>query len=575
MCGIIGVVGPAASTTDLGPFVSKLKHRGPNGKGMFQGPGFSVGHTLLSLQGDRPTLQPLTSSSGAFFCYNGEVYNFQSLSQTNFGDNPAVHNCDSHVVFDLLSKVGPPAFQDFNGMYALGLVSSAGDLLLARDPLGIKPLYYAQANGSLYFGSEAGVVSDLAFNSREYDEVALSQYAMFRYPFAPRSYFKRVSALSPGHMLRFSPSIGEAKLETFDYQVTTHPSAPLEQVLPSAVKRQMVSSHSVSVFLSGGLDSSLIAAIAALEAPGIDTYSVGIEGSKSDESNFAQLVASHIGSNHHLLRLDEEDYKSEHQDLIMKYGEPIGVPNQVAIALLSKQIRQDNRCVLSGEGADELFAGYGRIFRLFGDFDRYQQWRRGDTSLETFGRKFRKRYGDVDTFENVFLQRYSYISPSSATDLLGMYLGPKESLNAVEQAIAEFRNTLSISNSNDVTKWFLKNHLQGLLARLDLATMSTSLEARVPFLDHEVVGWASQLTFNQKLAELSDQAQEALGDDVSEKYDIPKKPLKDLAEAYLPREIVYRPKIGFPIPSKFYTDTERDEVSYDQWITTNLSFLLS
>ncbi len=598
MCGIFGITGPLArETARLEAALDMLRHRGPDGGRLETAPGLAFGHTLLSIIGEEAIRQPLAPAGGrGLLSFNGEIYNYLELLQEDAELRAACRmrpRSDTVVLAEGLRRQGRAFLERLNGMFALAWWDpDRAELLLARDRLGIKPLYWTEVEGpegrSLVFASEARVVRHLAGRAFEPDLEAFYSWLRFRYPVGARSFDRRVRQLPPGHLL-IRDRGGRVRVERW-WDGRRAPSFPgdrkealeeVDRLLRSSVELRMRSDHDFCTYLSGGLDSSLLTALAVRERPAVDSYSIGIAGSEAfDESAFSEAVARHLGTRHHAVLLDAAEFRYEHEALVNGREEPVGVPNQVALKALSRELSREHRVVLSGEGADEVFGGYGRIFLLPHDWQVLNRARE-EQDRETLDRVAQAHGRPLpESFEELFLRRYGYLSHEEAAAHLERFL-PGQDPEALREAVeGEIRGLYASIEAegpfNRLLVLFQQLHLPGLLARADAAAMAHSVEARVPFLDHRLVEFMNGLPFAWKVRELVPRVHlmGLLGEDISEVHDVPKSLLKEIAAPLLPREIVLRRKVGFPIPASFYQpEGDAAGVSYRAWTDRNLELL--
>ena len=346
----------------------------------------------------------------------------------------------------------------------------------------------------------------------------------------------------------------------------------------SSVELRMRSDHDFSTFLSGGLDSSLIAAIASRNKERLDTFSIGLSGDgRFDESAYSQVVVDALATHHHPHQLGAGEFREQHRELVASRREPVGVPNEVALKILSCEISRTHRVVLSGEGADEVFAGYGRIFLLPHDWGLMQ--RPGDKDV---AKKLEARYGRELplSFMDLFIQRYGYTTHEYAVDTLrqrSFEFDGDDLRESIESDIAALYESIEADTPFNLMLVLFQNlHLPGLLYRLDKATMAHSVEARVPFLDHRLVEFVNTLPIEFKVRPVTplSELETLVADEISEVHDVPKAILKDVSRQMLPAQIVDRRKMGFPIPPSFYgVDGASAAADYGAWINRNLDLL--
>ena len=513
-----------------------LMRRGPDGVGTRVFANASVVHTLLSLQGSSPCHQPVLSERGELLAWNGEIYNFRELSTLK--DETRESDTDYLVSLESIGN----SIQKLRGMYAIS-VSGALDTQLFRDQLGVKPLYYALSGDAVFFGSIAKDVANLAFKGQaSLNWLSIYQWTRFRRPLGGQSFYDGVQSLPPGHKGTFSLSTQSLKIEPTLYADPLEHQLSLEALLTDAVREQSVSNSDCAYLLSGGLDSSLLASIAADGEESIESFSISIPDSGSDESYWADYASRLIGTRHTTIPLRRMEFISEHQRLVDLYGEPCLVPNEVALSILSRKINQSHRCVISGEGADEVFGGYTELAML------------------PITQKFQTQTTNQNATK--FLSRYQYLSHAEASKVLSPYLSSSELDSFGELSDQNFlESAAGLQTPDDALAWLQKNHLPTLLSRLDKSTMSNSLEARVPFLDQRLVRLANQTIWQEKL-----------------KWESPKFEgkhlLKAIARKRFPKEFIDRPKVSFPIPASFYDDKGHNSMpDYPSWVEFNLKSL--
>ena len=595
MCGIIGVFGGGKAEADrLRQHVDELKHRGPDLQVVADGREFAFGHTLLSIIGTSPIQQPIASKDQAItLAYNGEVYNYLELLE----DDEALQarcsgSSDTEVLVEGLSLYGIDFVDRLNGIFAFAAFDQRTRTgYLVRDRLGVKPLYFARVGDLLYFASELRPLLHYSGVSAEPDAEAFYSYARFRYPLGERTYAKAARMVEPGSFLRIQNGAARAnRYWTIDVPAPFHGTYEtardaIRELLSDAIRIQMRSDHSFCTYLSGGLDSSYLTAIAKQAKPELDTYSIEFSDADYDESVHSRQVAKRLNTKHHPYLLDRNEYIEQHEEFVKHLASPISVPNQVALKILSRELAIDHRCVLSGEGADEVFGGYGRIFLLPYDWERLVKARdSGGASASAFLSKIEARYGTVvfPDYLSFFVHRYGYLTHEEAVEALQTYF-PRPALDAAEDVLqAEIHALFDQWETDIFTRQLLlfqKMHLPGLLLRVDTATMAHAVEGRVPFLDHRLVELLNSLPIEFRMKRKKDFMtafeQGLLSDELSETYDIPKAPLKEIAEEILPESVVWRKKLGFPIPSSYYDVGNVNELQppYVKWVQRNLALL--
>lgn len=586
VCGIFGYFGANLPSEErVRAARTQLVHRGPDASGLHRENRAVLGHTLLSLIGDEPVEQPLASQDNSIvMTFNGEIYNYLELGNESDGlEALLTRRSDSETLVNGLALHGIDFVSRLNGMFAIAYADRRRDeAYLIRDRLGVKPLYYIEKDDGVYFASESKALLSLAGIQGTPDPGGWLSYCQFRYPIGERHYYREIKSVQPGQYLRWA----NGHLSCHQYwavpsgDVIERPDddvdQAVEELLNDAVMLQTRSDHGFCSYLSGGLDSSYLSAVAMKHTRSLHTYSVGLQDAGYDESSFAQDVAQHIGSHHHRLDLDREAFQRHHQNLIDHLQTPVAVPNQVALSALSQELSRDHRCVLSGEGADEIFGGYGRIFTLPRDWSAVRENPSDSRLVQEFQRHY--HVAPSVTLQQLFLSQYRYVSQEFALQRLGRYFEQPRLEQAAEELDEEISALFQPSSGDlhqDVMAVFQGVHLPGLLGRLDSATMAHSVEGRVPFIDHRLVEFMNTVPYRQKVPLRKPdgtQNEHVFASEFSDALDEPKAILKRVAKAVLPTTIVDRRKMGFPIPEDMYKrGSDSAGAGYANWIATNLS----
>jgi asparagine synthase (glutamine-hydrolysing) len=577
MCGILGKISSNISATNISEFdaaLSLMEHRGPNGEGIQRGDKFIFGQRRLSIidLSDHGK-QPMVSDDGMVtITFNGEIYNYKEIKANLIQKG---HNfrssSDTEVLLHAYLEYGIDCINQFIGMFAFAIYDSRKDeAYIVRDRLGIKPLYFHQRNENITFASEIKSILRL---ERDYDfrvnEAAISSYMSFRYPILDDTFFKGIQCLPPGHIVHINRagnktltrywSFSEKLKEQQEDKGEEFYIHKLREILESAVKYRMIADVPIGSFLSGGVDSSVVTAImASNQIDPLNTFTVGFEEEGFNEFTYAAEVAQQYKTNHKEILLFGEDYIKTMEELIGYKDAPLSVPNEVPLYLMSKELRNYITVVLSGEGADEIFGGYGRIFRSPYDYDRFSELENGsytNQEKDQFLKNFSSRYSQK-TFDSPldhFYHLYSYTSYEDKKLLLSAHISSTENEQALKENLKKcFEEVDGESYYNKVMYCFERVHLQGLLNRVDTTTMAASVEARVPFVDHRLVEFAFTIPVKYKLKWNSDKdkfaARLLMGDKISEEFDTPKYILKKAYENMLSQKILYRKKLGFPVP---------------------------
>jgi asparagine synthase (glutamine-hydrolysing) len=540
MCGITGIYSKD-NIPNIEERIQKMnfsiKHRGPDAGGNYIENNIGLGHRRLSIIDTREVSnQPMHSNSNIWhLVFNGEIYNFEEIKlQLNYNFNT---NSDTEVIIAAVEEKGLDWFiKQANGMFAIALYNSeTKDLFLVRDRLGIKPLYFYNDGDNFIFSSEIKAILSSGLVDAKFNKEAVDEYLANRYIRAPYTFFKNIFQVNSGTYLSVSKDLSSIENKYWDIPDAFNASTEyneeeilkgLDDELNKAIKYRLIADVPLGTYLSGGVDSSLITAITALnKKEKVNTYTIGFE--EINEFEYSEVIAEKYKTEHHEILMKKEDYMSNWERLINFKDAPLGVPNEIPLAVMSSKLKEKITVVLSGEGADELMGGYGRIYRA--PFDYVNE----DTS---------------ESFYDYFISKYDYVPRSMRDQLIST---PKSYRNEFDTEIkADFSKS---SNEESVFKFFHKYHVKGLLQRVDMTTMQTSVEARVPFLDHNLIEFSYRnIPYNLKLRWVNEEAKNKASsmnsNQYSEKLDTPKYLLRKLSYKYLPKGIVERKKIGFPVP---------------------------
>jgi len=568
MCGICGIV--RFTDCPVEPNVvaracGALRHRGPDHAGLYVGRRRRVGFGATRLAVLDPSAaghQPMHRSNGRYhLVYNGEVYNFRDIRRELVAFGESFHTeSDTEVIIAACAKWGVDALTQFNGMFALAFYDEEFECgFVARDRFGIKPLLYADCDEGLLFASELCALTLLGAFDRGVDNDALASHLQYGYIAHPRTIYRRVRRLPPGCFLEFSKERGGQAKRYYTLPVSTDTHAldygearrGIRRALADAVVRRRVSDVPIGAYLSGGLDSSIMVAHLA-EAVGrpVTTFCVGYEGAAAyDESAYARLVADRFQTDHHELRLTEREVVDAIPSILDHLGEPVGDSSIIPTTLISRLARREVTVALSGDGGDELFGGYWRYLghQSLDTYRRLPQWLRAGviepatarmsvSKSSGFGnraRQFRKllRGGGADALTRHVA--WSRILAPEAGDLFNDH-----SLAAtLDQATVDHARQLTsdFATGDPLRRVFafdVQHQLPAdMLQKVDLASMSQSLEVRVPFLDHHVVELALSLPASYKV-----------------RRGKRKRILVDAYRGILPDEVLDRPKQGFEVP---------------------------
>jgi asparagine synthase (glutamine-hydrolysing) len=555
MCGIVGAAGKSFSTDRFRLPVDHdtLSHRGPDDAGTWWSEDSRVGlsHCRLSIVDLSPMgHQPMhLQQFGLTIVFNGEIYNYLELRQELASQGHSFQSqSDTEVLLAAYAQWGTDCVNHLNGMFAFAIYDAkTNDVIIARDRAGEKPLFYYFDEQTLYFASELKALLSHSALPKAIDPVALDCYLAIGFVPGDFCILKGYNKLPPAHMLKFNLDNGSFKvwrywdLPAFNLTVRSDETAllkELEWLLEDAVTRQMVADVPVGVLLSGGVDSSLITAMAVRHSSNVRTYSIGFPGHGSlDETQHARLIARYFGTQHTELMAEPAS-----SDLIprlaQQFDEPLVDSSMIPTYLVSKMVREHCTVALGGDGGDELFGGYGHYSRLVWMQQKVRMvplplrraLAKSATHLLPIGFKGRNWLQglDVDFSNNVPIIA-SYFDQSSRQKLLNGKFKP----NKYAEEVLKDRIPLEDDLVNRATKMDFSNYLaEDILVKVDRASMLNSLEVRAPFLDYRLIEFA----FNRVPSHLKATANNK------------KILLKKLTQRVLPPEFDRKRKQGFSIP---------------------------
>ncbi len=559
MCGIAGFLG-AGDRGDIARMTGAIAHRGPDAEGFFADPagGLHFGHRRLSIIDLSCGAQPMTSPDGRFtIVFNGEIYNHAELRADleARGRRFATDHSDTEVLLQGIVADGPDFVHRLNGMWAFAIWDAAERrLFLSRDRFGKKPLYWFFERGTFAFASELTAL--LAHPDAPRSVSALAVRKLFAYCLipAPHSIVERIWKVPAGHHLTFDEGRRPEIRRYWHFEIEPDEdmarrseddlAADLRERLDRAVKRRLVSDVPLGVFLSGGIDSTAVAAFAAKYAPDIRTFSIGFSEPTFDESPFAALAARALGTRHENEILDLDKAIDVLPRIFDRLDEPQGDNSLLPTWLLSRFTRRHVTVALGGDGGDELFAGYD-TFRGLGQaqwFSRLvppplhrlmlQFARRLPVSHTNLSWDFKIKRGLGGVANPPALWNAAWLGALQPADLDLLPVGPAEIEEVYSEAIASWETCRQTNLVDRTLQFYTDIYLQdGILAKVDRATMMHGLEARSPFLDVDVADFARRLPHRFKV-----------------RGGVTKYLLKKALADVVPREITERKKKGFGTP---------------------------
>jgi asparagine synthase (glutamine-hydrolysing) len=561
MCGITGYVNggrKAADRSIVERMNAALVHRGPDEDGFYVRENAALAMRRLSIIDIAGGHQPVYNASKTkWLVFNGEIYNYQSLREELIARGRNLYTrSDTEVVLALFEEQGEKCLDHLRGMFAFAIWDEVEKtLFLARDRVGKKPLLYAPLDdGGLVFGSEFKALLQHPGVSRDVDHDAIDKYLAFLCVPAPQTAFRQIRKLEPGHWLKWRGGEIQTKRywePDFSHKINITEAEAIErttELLREATRLRMISEVPLGAFLSGGVDSSTVVALMAAESSTpVKTFSIGFEEQDYSELKYARRVAEHVGSDHHEFIVNPNAMEVL-PTLVEHYGEPYADSSAVPTYYVSRETRKHVTVALNGDGGDETFAGYER-YSAMKLAERYRRVPRVlrkafvETPLGLIpasdSRRSRVRDG----------KRFIQAANLASADRYFRWMSAFNDIAKQELYTREFRATLNGADAKAVLgKWFLAANGSGvvdasmltdqmtylpndLLVKVDIASMANSLEARSPFLDHKVIEFAASLPEDLKLSGFET-----------------KKLLKKVAARLVPRDVIYRPKMGFGVP---------------------------
>ena len=582
MCGIIGYysVGLSHLCGVLPSVTSSLSHRGPDDLGVYEDDAqyFGLGHTRLSIL-DLSSYghQPIVSNDGkVVMVFNGEIYNFNELRQELEENGYQFRgNSDTEVLLNLYIDLGQAFLSRINGIFALAIWNyESKSLFLARDGIGVKPLYYAEVSAGFIFASEIKALLELDDQDRKLDTVALNRYLSFLWCPGDGTPLQSVHKLQPGEAMIVRQGEIKHKWKWYQlpfYQRSNFQLSKSEAIkgtvanLQQAVQRQMVADVPVGAFLSGGLDSSAVVAFAREINPNLHCFTIDTSCNKEqgmlDDLPYAKRVANHLGVQLDIVSIDADKMANDLQKMVVQLDEPLADPAALNVLYISQLARSHGiKVLLSGAGGDDLFSGYRRHFAL--RLERYWNWlpRSVRSGMERLTSQLSQEYSLTRRLTKMFNgaslsgdeRLVNYFRWINNNDLRTLYSNEFKSQlggSLAEEPILEFLGQLP-SDLDPLDRmlaleqrFFLADHN---LIYTDKMSMAAGLEVRVPFLDNDLIEFAAHIPVKYK-----QHGKEG------------KWVLKKAMEPYLPSDVIYRPKSGFGVPLRSWMRFELRELLGD------------
>jgi asparagine synthase (glutamine-hydrolysing) len=565
MCGINGIALSSRSDSSLDQeLIMRMRdclvHRGPDDSGLFLDRNVGLGHRRLSIVDVAAGHQPMTNEDGTLhIVYNGEIYNHADFrDELEAAGHVYRTHCDTETILHLYEQDGEKCVDKLRGMFAFAIWDQRNrKLFIARDRLGVKPLYYVHtADGSLYFASEIKALLSAKAVAPQLNYDSLSDYLANHAPSGEETLFVGVKRLLPGHTLEwqdgrieirkywdisFSPSDSSPQLSDKEY------TAQWLEMFRTSVRLRLMADVPLGMFLSGGIDSSAIAALmSGMVSEPVKTFSVAFEEREANELHYARMVAEKFHTDHHEVLVSPQEFFAALPKLIWHEDEPLAHPASVPLYFVSRLAAHHVKVVLTGEGSDEMLAGYYRYRTTVYNLALGKRYNslvpaalRGlaKSAIDKFpaaaGRKLTRTFLYLKPgLESLYFDNFAVFNQSRQRDLL---TEATQSRIGSQNPYAKIHELLSNTDADTLLNQLLyadsKTYLHELLMKQDQMSMAASIESRVPFLDHKLVEFTARLPERMKLR------------GVTTKYI-----LRESMKGILPEPILTRSKMGFPVP---------------------------
>ncbi|HEV2836953.1 MAG TPA: asparagine synthase (glutamine-hydrolyzing) [Pyrinomonadaceae bacterium] len=564
MCGINGIAFSKSSGRRIDPALLQrmrdvLRHRGPDDEGIFLSEPVGLGHRRLSIVDVSRGHQPMTNEDGTLhITYNGEIYNHADYRESLEAKGHVYQtHCDTETILHLYEEHGSTCVDYLRGMFAFAIWDQRKqELFIARDRLGVKPLYYVHTDdGSLYFGSEIKALLEARAVKPEINYAVLSDYLANHAPSGEETLFVGVKRLLPGHVMTWRD--GEVSIRRYwdvdfskddDVRDDKTYISEWSELFRESVRLRLMADVPLGMFLSGGIDSSAIAAVmSGMVSEPIKTFSVAFAEREANELEYARLVAEAYKTNHHEIVVTPEQFFAALPRLVWHEDEPLAHPSSVALYFVSKLASEHVKVVLTGEGSDELLAGYGRYRRTMWNIALGRRYNKLTPSVarDTIRKQIERIPGG--RMRQKLMRTFLVLSPeldSIYFDNFAVFPTPmqqhmftretNERIRSIDPYVELRRlleGTKDLSLLDGLLYADIKTYLHELLMKQDQMSMATSVESRVPFLDHKLVEFTAKMPDTMKL-----------------RGGTTKYVLRESMKGILPEKILSRRKMGFPVP---------------------------
>lgn len=552
MCGIAGYICKDTKPTKkiLKSMTDRMAHRGPDAEGFYLDDQAALGHRRLSIidlsTGDQPMYN---ASKDIVIVFNGEIYNFLELKEELKDKYKFATKSDTEVILHGYEEWGHDVVKKLRGMFAFALWDTKKkELFCARDGWGIKPFYYYQNNGTFMFGSEIKVFLDHPDFKKEFNDSILSAYLCFNSTPTTETFFKGVNRLEPGYTLTYKD--GKIEIEKFfelEFKETERPMSEIvddiDKAMRDSVEHHQIADVEVGSFLSSGIDSSYLVSISKPDK----TYTVGYDNPKYDEISYAKDLSDKLGINNISKKIDKDEYIKEFPNIMYHMDEPLADPSAIALYFVAEIASKDVKVVMSGEGADEFFGGYGTYredieqqwYMKIPYFIRHAAAKIANIIPDARGFNFVWRRGQELKDYNIGLGRVMRDKEAQSLVKCSNQLNTKDIVAPFYETYKNQSNTVQ-RQAIDFYFWLIRDFLHAV----DRNTMMFGLEARTPFLDQKVWEVARTLPVSAKINK-----------------ETTKPALREAAKRVIPNESYKKKKLGFPVPLREWI---REEGLYNE-----------
>ena len=547
MCGITGF-----NWNDkilIKKITKELQHRGPEYQGEYTDSYISLGHRRLSIIDlSNSGKQPMPNSNKNLqIVFNGEIFNYEELKKDLIKKNYKFKsNSDTEVLLNGYSEYGKKILNKINGQFSFAIYDKIKNkLFLSRDPVGINPLYYFWDKKKFIFSSEIKSIIS-ATNKLEINRDQLNNYFIYGHTDSSNSIFKNVYKLPPGSYMEFDLKKNNFKINQYfkfkyDYKDSKISSDEFLKLFESSVKHRLISDVPVGAFLSGGVDSSAVVAVASKYKKNLNTFSVSFDVDKFDESVYSKEISKKFKTKHRIIKFNSKKLKNTIKKLIYHYDEPFGDPSAVPTFILSNFAKKYVTVSLSGDGADELFGGYNtyknyRLLSIQKIYPKFINKMIHPILLKLIPNSKLYHFFEIGSYPNKL--KYARLMSGITKNQCRKYFNIDNEKILSNYSNSNELNYLDFAQDTDINQYLTNN----CLTKVDRASLGNALEVRPPFLDKSIIDFSSKLKPSLRI-----------------RKNITKYFLKKSLESLLPEKILYRKKQGFALPLKKYFNTELND----------------